>query len=169
MRALALRDDISPEELRRQARHVPDGRVGARRIAIANALEGMDRATAARLAGMDRQILRDWVRRCNAEGITGLSNRRAPGRQPKLSEGQRAALKAIVLCGPDPAVEGVGRWWIVDLCRWVAERWDVPYSESGMLRLLWLLALSYRKTRPQPPRSREKAQYAFNKGALPPP
>src|SRR5579884_1405466 len=87
MRALAIRDDLSPEELRRQARHVHDGRVSARMIAIANALEGMDRATAARLAGMDRQILRDWVRRYNAEGMAGLSNRKAPGAKPKLSEG----------------------------------------------------------------------------------
>ena len=46
-----------------------DGRVSARLIAIANALEGMDRASAARLAGMDRQTLRDWVHRYNAEGM----------------------------------------------------------------------------------------------------
>src|SRR5215472_18798968 len=52
MCALAIRDDISPEELRRQARRERDGRVSARLIAIANALEGMDRASAARLAGM---------------------------------------------------------------------------------------------------------------------
>jgi transposase len=168
MLALAIRDDISPEELRRQAPHVPDGRVSARMIAIANALEGMDRDTAARLAGMDRQILRDWVRRYNAEGIAGLFNRKAPGRQPKLSEGQMAALKARVFAGPDPAVDGVVRWRVVDLCRWVAERWDVHYSETGMLRLLWSLDLSHRKTRPQHPKSDEKAQEAFKRGTLPP-
>ena len=168
MPALAIRDDISPEELRRQARRVRDGRVSARLMAIANALAGMDRATAARLAGMDRQILRDWVRRDNAEGIAGLSNRRAPGRQPKLSEGQMAVLKARVLAGPDPKVDGVGRWRVVDLCRWVAEHWEVHYSETGMLRLLWSLDLSYRKTRPRHPKSREKAQQAFKKGASPP-
>src|SRR5215813_14801351 len=97
----------------------------ARLFAIANALEGMDRASAARLAGMDRQTLRDWVHRYNEEGIAGLSNRVAPGRSPKLTEGQMAALKAVVLAGPDPAVDGVVRWRIVDLCRWVEERWSV--------------------------------------------
>ena len=131
MLALAIRDDLSPEELRRQARHVPDGRVSARMMAIANALDGMDRSTAARLAGMDGQILRDWVRRYNAEGIAGLFNRKAPGPRPKLSEGQMAALKARVLAGPDPAVEGVARWRVVDLCRWVEEHWGVHYSETG--------------------------------------
>jgi transposase len=166
MPALAIRDDVDPGELRRRVRG-HDGRVGARLIAIANALEGMDRATAARLAGMDRQTLRDWVRRYNAEGIAGLSNRPAPGRSPKLTEGQMAALKAIVLRGPDPAVDQVERWRIVDLCRVVAERWGVVYSETGMLRLLWSLDLSHRKTRPVHPKSDARAQEAFKKGGSP--
>jgi hypothetical protein len=58
MSALVIRDDISSTELRRLARRENDGRVSARLIAIANALDGMDRANAARLAGMDRQTLR---------------------------------------------------------------------------------------------------------------
>jgi transposase len=166
MSALAIRDDIGSEELRRRARRERDGRVSARLIAIANALEGMDRASAARLAGMDRQTLRDWVHRYNAEGIAGLCNRPAPGRRPKLTEGQMAALKAVVLLGPDPAVDKIARWRIVDLCRCVEERWGVSYSETGMLRLLWSLDLSHRKTRPRHPQSSEKAQQAFKKGGL---
>src|SRR5499427_6443767 len=133
MCALAIRDDVSPEELRRRARQERDGRVAARLIAIANALEGMDRASAARLAGMDRQTLRDWVHRYNADGVAGLCNRPAPGRKPKLTEGQMATLKAVVLAGPDLAVDKIARWRIVDLCRWVEERWGINYSETGML------------------------------------
>src|SRR5215468_6816904 len=137
--ALAIRDDISSEELRRQARRGRDGRVSARLIAIANALEGMNRASAARLAGMDRQTLRDWVHRYNAEGIAELCNRPAAGRGPKLSKGQMAALKMVVLAGPDPTVDKIARWRIVDLCQWGAQRWGVSYSETGMLRMLWSL------------------------------
>ena len=150
MCAVAIRDDISPQELRRWARQESDGRVAARLFAIANALEGMD-----------RQTLRDWVHRYNEAGIAGLSNRVAPGRSPKLTEGQMAALKAVVLAGPDPAVDGVVRWRIVDRCRWVEERWGVSYSETGMLRLLWSLDLSHHKTRPRHPQTDEKAQQAF--------
>src|SRR6516165_8075571 len=163
MPALAVRDDIGSEELRRRARREHDGRVSARLIALANALEGMDRASAARLAGMDRQTLRDWVDRYNAEGLAGLCNRPAPGRRPKLSEGQMAALKAVVLAGPDPAVDKIVRWRVVDLCRWVEERWGVSYSETGMLRVLWSIDLSHRKTRSRHPQSREKAHQAFKK------
>ncbi|MBV9377118.1 MAG: helix-turn-helix domain-containing protein [Alphaproteobacteria bacterium] len=79
MPALVIRSDIGSEELRRRARR----RISARLIAIANALEGMDRASAARLAGMARQTLRDWVHRYNREGIAGLCNRPAPGKPSK--------------------------------------------------------------------------------------
>jgi transposase len=168
MPALAIRDDIGSEELRRRPRRERDGRISARLIAIANALEGTDRASAARLAGMDRQTLRDWVHGYNAEGIAGLCNRPAPGRKPKLTEGQMATLKAVVLAGPDPAVDKIARWRIVDLCRWVEKRWGVSYSETGMLRLLWSLDLSHRKTRPRHPQSSEKAQRALKKGACRP-
>jgi hypothetical protein len=57
--ALRTRDDISSDELGRRARHERDGRVSARLIAIANALDGMDRASFA--AG--GQTLCDWVHR----------------------------------------------------------------------------------------------------------
>ena len=42
MPALVIRDDVGSEELRRQARREHDGRVSARLIALANALDGMD-------------------------------------------------------------------------------------------------------------------------------
>jgi transposase len=53
--------------------------------------------------------LRDWVHRYNAEESAGLCNRPAPGRRPKLTEGQMAALKAVVRAGPDPAVDKIAR------------------------------------------------------------
>jgi transposase len=65
--------------------------------------------------------------------------------------------------GPDPAVDKIARWRVVDLCRWVQEHWGVGYSETGMLRLLWSLDLSHRKTRPRHPQTDEKAQQAFKK------
>ena len=46
-------------------------------LALALVLEGEDRTSAARTCGMDRQTLRDWVHRYNAEGLPGLVNRRA--------------------------------------------------------------------------------------------
>jgi len=48
-------------------------------VALALVLEGHSRAEAARLCGMDRQTLRDWVHRYNDLGLPGLSDRVPPG------------------------------------------------------------------------------------------
>ena len=101
--------------------------------ALANALDGMSRERAAGQAGMDRQTLRDWVIRFNAEGVEGLRDRPRSGRPPWLDEGQLAAFKALVLRGPDPERDGVSSWRAKDLCRIVEDRFGVSYSENGML------------------------------------
>jgi len=165
MPGLPIRADLPPEELRRQARREIDGRVGRRLLAIANALDGMDRATAARAAGMDRQTLRDWVIRYNRGGVAGLFDAWGNGRPCWLSEGQQATLRAIVLTGPDPAVDGVSTWRVVDLCAIVRERFGIGYSESGLAKLLHALDLSWQTPRPQHPQSNPAAQAAFKKSS----
>ena len=72
-KGLPIRDDLPAAELRRLARRETDRAAAARMQAIAGALEGLSRAEAARLAGMERQALRDAVLRYNAEGLAGLS------------------------------------------------------------------------------------------------
>lgn len=74
------------------ARRERDGRVAARLIALANVLEGMNRDAAARAVGMDRQTLRDWVIRFNAEGIDGLRDQPRSGRPVWMTEGQQATV-----------------------------------------------------------------------------
>ena len=43
--------------------------------ALAMVLEGYSRTDAAQMNGMDRQTLRDWVHRYNADGVPGLISR----------------------------------------------------------------------------------------------
>ena len=59
--ALAIRGDLTPAALRRRARHEPNRRAALRMMAIANALEGVSRAEAARLAGMERAAVSDLL------------------------------------------------------------------------------------------------------------
>src|SRR6185503_18145180 len=91
--------------------------------AIAGALEGMTRAEAARLAGMERQALRDAVVRYHAEGLAGLYSRRGPGPRSRLDEEQRGALRQLVLEGPDVEATGLSAWTLLELCREVEKRW----------------------------------------------
>src|SRR3954466_5971958 len=79
MVAVPITTGRTPAELRALARRERDGRVSARLLALANALDGMSRDRAARAAGMDRQTLRDWVHRYNAEGVEGLRDRPRAG------------------------------------------------------------------------------------------
>ena len=163
MVAVPITTGRTPAELRALARRERDGRVSARLLALANALDGMSRDEAARAAGMDRQTLRDWVHRYNAEGVEGLRDRPRPGRPCALDEGRQAALKALVLRGPNLGRDGCVAWRARDLCALVEERFGVRYGESGMLRLLKGLDLSWQKTRPVHPAADSKAQERFKK------
>jgi transposase len=153
----------TPAELRAMARRERDGRVSGRLLALANALDGMGRDEAARAAGMDRQTLRDWVHRYNAEGPAGLRDRPRPGRPCGLDEGRQAALKALILRGPRLERDGCVAWRVRDLCRLVEERFGVRYGETGMLRLVKSLDLSRQKARPVHPEADPRAQERFKK------
>ena len=160
---LTICPDRDAAELRRLARRERDGGVSARLLALANALEGMPREEAARLAGMTGQTLGDWVHRYNAEGVAGLRDRPRAGRPCRLDEGRQAALKALVLRGPKLARDGCVAWRARDLCGLVERRFGVSYSEAGMLRLLHGLDLSWQKARPVHPEADAKAQERFKK------
>ena len=163
-RGLAIRDDLSADELRRRARREPDRAAAMRMMAIANAREGMSRAEAARLAGMERQALRDAVVRTNAEGLAGLHDRPRPGAKPRLDEAHRAALRQLILDGPDVEATGLSAWTLGELCREVEARWGVRYHAGHMSKLVRGLGLSWQKARPSHPKADPVAREAFAKG-----
>lgn len=136
-------------------------------LALALVLEGSDRRTAAERCGMDRQTLRDWVHRYNAEGIAGLSNRPLPGSKPLLSAAQKAELASWVREGPDPEEDGVIRWRRVDLKRRIEERFGVVMHERTVGKQLAALGFRRLSVRPQHPKADENAQEAFKKTSLP--
>ena len=97
------------------------------------------------------------------KGVEGLRDRPRPGRPCALDEGRQAALKALVLRGPKLERDGCVAWRARDLCALVERRFGVRYGESGMLRLLKGLDLSWQKTRPVHPEADPKAQERFKK------
>jgi putative transposase len=167
--ALNIREDLSADELRRLARRERRGRTAARMYAIANALDGLSRAAAARLAGMDRQTLRDAVLRYNAEGVAGLVDRPKGHRPRHLSEGEEAALAAVILRGPDPERDGVCAWTRQALCAWMATHFGKTYHPSSMTDVLRRMGFSRQKARPAHPKADPKAQERFQKRGFAPP
>ena len=114
-RAVRLREDFGTAELRRLARRATDAAQARRLLALAAVRDGMNRTEAARIGGMDRQTLRDWVHRFNQHGPNGLIDIKPTGRPPKLSDEQREALKQLVEAGPAPEKDGVVRWRCVKM------------------------------------------------------
>ena len=161
--ALPIRGDLTAEALRRHARGEPSRRAALRMLAIANALESRSRAEAARLAGMERQALRDAVVRYNMEGLAGLYDRPKPGRPARLSEAEQAALAARVFRGPNPERDGVSAWTRADLCGWLEARFGKPFHPSSLSRVLKRLDLSRQEARPVHPEADPKAQERFRK------
>src|SRR3712207_8922982 len=97
MAGLPIRQDYSPADLRQRAAREKDCRASLRLLAIANALEGMTRAEAARLAGMERQALHDAIQRFNAEGPDGLHDRRRDRKSTRLNS-SHANISYAVFC-----------------------------------------------------------------------
>src|SRR4029453_18772334 len=102
MTVAVMRKELGAVELRREAGRCRDARAARRMLALALVLEGSSRAEAARHAGMDRQTLRDWVHRYNAEGLDGLRDRRRHGPRPRLPPAQEAEVGGAGAEGAGP-------------------------------------------------------------------
>ena len=115
----------------------------------------MDRAAAAKIGGMDRQTLRDWVHRFNASGPEGLIDNPTEGPKPRLSAEQLAQFAKIVEAGPDREKDGIVRWRRVDLKRVIAE--GSASTSSALCRKApeeaWLLAHQHPATSSGPGRA----------------
>ena len=86
--AVKLRMDYSALDLRRLAAASRHAKQSRRLLSLAAVVDGMDREQAARIGGMDRQTLRDWVHRFNRHGPTGLKDIPAKGGVPRLASDQ---------------------------------------------------------------------------------
>ncbi len=127
--AVSLRVDYSAAELRRLAAASRNANQSRRLLSLAAVVDGMNRTVAARIGGMDRQTLRDWVHRFNEHGPEGLLDGWSKGPSPRLSAEQRAEIAQLVETGPDRVVHGVVRWRRIDLQRVILERFGVAYHE----------------------------------------
>jgi transposase len=151
-------------QLRAEAARCQDARVSRRTLAIALVLEGVPRWKAAETCGMDRQTLRDWVHRYNAEGLAGLHDRRhGGGRAGKLSAAQQAEFAGWVEAGPDLKADKIVRWRRRDLQQKLAACFGVSLHERSVGKLLKRLDFSHISVRPRHPKADRDTQEAHKK------
>jgi transposase len=125
--AVRLREDSLAEELRALARRSKGVNQSRWLLSLAGVRDGMDRGSAAKIGGMDRQTLRDWVHRFNDSGPDGLLDNWTEGPKPRLSEEPMAPFAQIVEAGPNREKDGVVRWRRIDLKRVIVERFGVDF------------------------------------------
>lgn len=143
-----LRADFDAAAVRAHAKKSKDGPQARRLLTLAAIYEGARRTDAAKIGGVTLQIVRDWVLKFNARGPEGLIDRKAPGRVALLNEEHRKALAAMIESGPTPAIHGVVRWRIVDLCYWIFEEFHISVSKQTLSREM--RAMGYRKLSARP-------------------
>ena len=115
---------------------------------------------------MDRQALRDWVHRYNAEGAEGLADRHGGGVARRLSAEQEAAVAGWIRTGPDLAKDKLVRWCCEDIQARLAELFGVSLHERSVgksgkalaLPRLHRLRFSHISTRTQHPKADVAAQ-----------
>lgn len=136
-RTVEIRTDIATvADLRRQAKRELRWRTALRLLVVANALDGMSQAKAARPAGIERQALCDAVKRFNAEGLLGLVDRPAGCRPARLNEGEQAVLVHHILRGSNPDRGEPASWTLLDLCRFIEARFGKTMLPQSMSRLV---------------------------------
>lgn len=163
MAAIPIIRHLEPEELRRLGREQTSGRMASRMFAIANVLDGLSREDAATHAGMERQCLRDWVHRFNAEGVAGLADLPRKGRPRRMHEEIEKAFCERVDKGPDGETDKLVRWRRVDLQEWLKSEHTINYHERSIGKILKRLGYSHVTTRPVNPENDPEAMEAFKK------
>src|ERR1700726_4054676 len=161
--AIPVRTDYTAGEVRRFAQRAKDAAQARRLLAIAAVLDGASREEAAKIGGMDRQTLRDWVIRFNQQGPDGLINKSSPGAPGKLSKEHKAFLARLVEEGPIPAVHGVVRWRACDLIMRLHEEFGISVSDDTVYRALRELGFSHVSARPKAYKQDPEAMEAFKK------
>ena len=159
------RTEHTAADLRRLAAVSDDAAVTRRLLALALVLDGHKREDAARLSGMGRQTLRDWVHRYNVDGVPGLSDRHGGAVVARLSAEQEAQVAGWVRAGPDQERDKVVRWRCSDIQARIAELFGVSLHERSVGRLLHRLRFSHVSVRPQHPKADLLAQASFGLGS----
>ena len=161
--SIPLRADYSAEQLRSAARTSKDAAQARRLLALATIHDGASRTEAARVGAVTVQIVRDWVVKFNAQGPAGLIDRKPPGQPSRLSDANRAALAVVVESGPTPAIHGVVRWRVIDLCQWLRDEHQVVVAKQTLSRELRRMGYRKLSARPRHHAQKEGAIDAFKK------
>ena len=156
--ASVLRKDIEISAIYNRAKQEDDGPTRARIIAIASLIEGNNRESAAKIAGMSVSNLHVWIRRFNEDGLDGLIEKKRLGKKSSWSPEVEKFLKDKALQGASFEKDKRVAYRLEDFQTMIQEEFGVHYGISTIWYKLKELGLSWVSVRQQHPKSDPEAQ-----------
>lgn len=117
-----------------------------RRLGVSRVVAGESQAAVARSLQVTRTTVVRWMMAFRAGGEAALAARKSPGRPPRLTEKQRAKLRAIIV-GKNPQQLGFGMalWSVRIVAQVIEHQFGVVLHETTVFRLLRSMGLVPRR------------------------
>jgi transposase len=161
--AMDVRGHLPLAELVRLERGEKDAARAKRLRIVILAMGGYTAPAVAMSLGLSRRICQRWIARYNAEGLSGLDDRRGQDPRPPLTPEQEGGVRERLEAGPTPE-DQVCSLRGVDIQRILATEFGVLRSLPAVYHLLHRLGYSYLRPRPRHRRADPQAQEAFKRG-----
>ena len=128
--------------------------------AVLLAMDGLEGDEIAGRVGRSPRFVDEWVGRYRRGGIESLVPKRQPGRPPKLTPDQEAALRARLDAGPRDT-DGVCALRGRDVCRIIEQEFGVVHTLGGIYDVLRRLGYSSLVPRPRHRKNDPQAMRRF--------
>lgn len=155
-----VRDRVALEELERIERKERDAKRAKRLRIVILAMKGWTAPAIAMSTGLSRRACQDCIRRFNEEGLSGLEDRHAGGREAPLTPEQQERMCERLDAGPVDG-DGVCSLRGADIQQILAEEFGVLRSLPTVYNLLHRLGYSYLRPRPRHRKADPQAQQEF--------
>lgn len=140
---------FTPDDLRKWEKKQTNINFRIRVTAVRLVMEGWTGKDVAQMCNLHRQSVSTYVKTFNEGGMEALLDRKfGAGRPTRLTDEQQEELKQTILTtSPSDHDLGCAVSWTTPIIRiYLKKTYDVEMSQTGILRMLWRLRLSY--TRP---------------------
>ena len=131
-----------------------------RRIAVNLLLDGMGIREVARLVGASSSSVKRWKDTLDSGGVSALSPKEHPGREPFLTDKQKRKLRKLLGQGPVAAGYGTEQWTCPRVAALIEEHFGVQYHAGHVWRLLRSLGWTWQKPEQ---RARERNEQAIQR------
>lgn len=116
-----------------------------RLLAVRLLSEGIPAAEVARRTHVDPRSVRRWRAAARTDGEAGVAARPVGGRPPRLTSGDLARLRGILMNGPQASAAPVSPWSCAEVASLIQRQFGVHFHRTHVNRILHTLGIVPRK------------------------